>query len=1357
MSKEKKKYDVFISYSHENVDFAKKIFHALTNYKISTFIDKDAIKPGYSFVSKINNIIKEAKTVLLIYSNEYFKKNWTEKEYEAALAEGKKIIGLLIDDCELPPLLKPSVYIDFRKKNDYKTKIIDLLNCISDPPSDDQINSISNNSPSDNQIYEIKEIFSWLGYHTNDENLEIEQKLCKKTIFKALLSFYPYTKQDYKNVFQISFNKRNDQNKGMYTYPDLIDDLLPLRSFLEKAHNNFQIWIEERANKKDVYIEPYFMHDDHSNVSHPNAYQYIDNWLTKDSGNFLVLLGDLGTGKTTTSRYLAKNWAEKFKEDAYHNPAPIYIELKKEMKNCSFEFIIENHFKNSSCPDISIQNFFRLWNRGKIVLIIDAFDVVAEGENWEKQKERFLAFCPRNKIAKAILTCRTHYFKSIDEQKDLIAGSSKKLYKEIKEYKPETRVIYLKEFTDKQIKEYLENHREDPVNDLKTIKSIYHLERIARRPLLLDMIIKSLPKLDKNKPISSVGLYKEYTEIWIQREETDNDRKIMDQETKFKLMLELAWRMWEQSRGKIHHTELTSFLEKENPKIKDTDKHDIQRILHDTMTASFLKRDQQGNFSFMHKSFQEYFLARKIYEVFLTKELNTNILQTHLFQKEMIFFLQQMDHDESIVNPLQTILKNSYQAKNSENAVNLLYWKARYDCNMKEQIDINRLKVFQSRTKQLIPAKIKLQTSTLNEIDLSGAYLEKADFSYSNLSNASFEYTILDHSKLDNTDLSHACLNHASMQYANLSNANIDNASFDHTDLTGIDHTGIQHYENAKLQHVTGINYKDIGLKKLYKPVVQSLGHCDRAITTDISPDKKYSASGGADGLVLIYEISNYRILWALEGHTGMVNMVRFAHNRLILASSSSDKTVRIWDICKGKEISTPKLYDAPVSCIAFSKDDQLLASSSANQIIIWDLKHNKKIVQESFEPFVIDLAFSDIQSLYAKDIEQNEWHWQISEDGLIPLNKGVDIETRVHKEELVNIQPGHKSGILSLITSCDGNYIASANMNGTIRIWDFKKGLHHYLQEHDAAVTCVKFINPITLISCGYDEIIRKWDVQKGKCIRFWRGHSNYINDIAYSKPLDFIASASNDRTIALWDTELNKEASLEKHDDWVKTICFSKDGKLLVSGGRDHKVILWDLASRRPLHIFKGHSDEITKVLFSDNQKNIISASMDRTIRIWNIKTKEHHVLKGHEEGIKSLCMASGTILASGGRDNTIRLWDLSKNLCHTVLTGNMGQVNAICCSHNNRVLISAGDAGRIQIWDYKRKNCILMLYAFDHDAWMFLMPDGRYHATDKALSYLGYTEQDTLSYYKASNLKKDYSDPEAIGKVIERYLVA
>jgi WD40 repeat protein len=1361
--------EIYISYSRHDESFAQELSDFLEKKASRTVVMDNYELTKEEILQNQKDYLHSSKKVVILLSPEALneKKVWLLLDTIGQSTEPirEKYICCMVKACKVPILFQSFVCVDFVKGNDFK-RFFDFLKISYEKEYDDT--DFINEVMMIYQEFQPQQLKKRKEFIINNTRLGLSHKAIVKCLptdihkfvvpeiilsFENLQTLYP-------NYFQILVTQKEldteikniFSQKGIFClcYGQLLDDLLSINAYLRNFSDHYEHWKKDRWNGKDAYVNPNFKNDNDNQIQ-LNVFDYIDQWVKQNNENFLIILGDLGTGKTTTTRYLCNEWIQRYINDEFNHPVPLYIELKKDMTDWSFEKIIETHMGNNRRPRETFKNICRFWEQGKIIIVIDAFDVIIEGADKEEQIEKLNSFKPISKKAKLILSCRTHYFKSIDEQQTIsseIPGTE--LYKKV-QHIPGSCILYLQEFTSHQIKQYIQYFRSNPDEDLK---KIYHLEMIAGRPLLLSMIIQTLPLLDTNKPISYVEIYSSYTKIWIDRQEIEFANRVMTNETKKILLHQMAWQMWNNDSDKLHVEEITNLLS--NIDAHFYNNKEYLNIIKYSLTPSFLEQKEKDFYSFKHQSFKEFFIAQKIYEALKQQKNDITVLETHRFTKEISIFLAQFDRNNEINNYLKNILRSTYQKNISENAIQILYWKARYECHMENQINISQLYQFQNTTEGLFPDKIQLQDALLQSIELSGAYLKKADFSYADLSNATLIYAILDQARLDNANLTGVCFDNASIKKTDFTAANIKNASFNDAVANETHLESAYNYELARLKRIKG-HTEQTGFEKTkrLKPVVQSLGHCNRCVTTDINKDKKLSASGGEDGLILIYDKIDYRILWALEGHTGTVNMVRFSNNSSLLASCSNDKTVRLWDLHKGRLIHTFKEYNNAVSCIEFSNDDQFIATSSSSQIIIWDINTKEKITQHSIDHFIIELSFSNSNILFTKDIEKNESQWEVRKDGLLSFEGNIQIEQKIHKEELVDIQPGHKSAILSLDTSPDGTLLASANMNNTIRIWDFKnKCLKYLLQGHSKKVTGVVFIDQKTLISCGHDKAICKWDVQEGTCLKSISGHDNYINQIAYSTKLNIIASASNDKTISLWDESLENLDTLIGHDDWVTTVCFSKDGRLLASGGRDHKIILWNSFTRQKRSVLKGHTDEITNLEFTSDHQYVISSSLDRTIRIWNIDTEECHILRGHDEGVRSLSIVDN-LLVSGGRDNTIRLWDTINKKCQSVLEGNMGQVNAIHYSPNhNNCFLSAGDAGRIQLWDYKREKCVLMMYAFGEDSWLFLTPDGRFKSTDKGLSYLGYTEEDTLNYYKASNKKLKFEKPDSINEIIDRY---
>jgi WD40 repeat protein len=287
----------------------------------------------------------------------------------------------------------------------------------------------------------------------------------------------------------------------------------------------------------------------------------------------------------------------------------------------------------------------------------------------------------------------------------------------------------------------------------------------------------------------------------------------------------------------------------------------------------------------------------------------------------------------------------------------------------------------------------------------------------------------------------------------------------------------------------------------------------------------------------------------------------------------------------------------------------------------------------------------------------------------------------------------GHMDRVVSVAFSPDGQTLASASTDETIRLWDVATGqqIGEPLQVHPSSVVSVAFSpDGTTLASASDDQTIRLWDVATGQQIgEPLQGHTSGVLSVAFSSDGKTLVSASDDRAIRLWDVATGQQIGepLQGHTNRVLSVAFSSDGKTLASASWDGSINLWDVTTGQPISGWlRGHAYYVNSVAFSPDGQTLASASYDQTIRLWDVATGQRQAtLQGHTDGVRSVAFSpDGTTLASASKDQTIRLWDVVNKHLIATLEGHTSGVLSVAFSPDGQTLTSASDDNSIILWD-------------------------------------------------------------------------
>ena len=697
----------------------------------------------------------------------------------------------------------------------------------------------------------------------------------------------------------------------------------------------------------------------HDRTEAVNVVDHLEGWATNSDGKpYAVLLGDSGSGKTTAAKVLNNRlnaaYRENLESSDTNNPAArlsIYLDLRKadldERESPELNRLIDNVMERTweveAARTITAKVILDQVRNQGAVLIFDGLDEVLVRIN-EKRGREFvqqlwralppdLARDPNRNSGRLLMTCRTHYFPTIDSERSFFGGEDRAagvstLYE----------ALHLLPFTEAQIRDYLSQYlgqgidRCAGLNEVDSamimLAEVHNLLELAGRPYNLRLISQQLGALETHRTngtsVSLAILYDGFIRDWLSRDDTKHVLRPDDKRT---LMEDLAGRLWRESSRSISHKELTNWLM--TRLTEDTDlgrwftleRPDVETVVEDLRTATFVVRPGADRFEFAHTSLLEFFLASYLVRALIERQpdawaMHAPSEETLVFVRDLLAGLatdpDRFDDADAAKATLDE-LGDSYRPHASELAFRYCALAQGTDAIKRSIAGFNLagaslrhltlagepgLPLLNLSGCRLVGADLRdahLQRVRLDDADLQGARLDRAELHEcslhrTQLDGADLSATIMRDSRLPGVDLTNTTTNRTRVLRCDTAGARLGSS------FGGVFASRGAGIEGPDRRHRAGNAPTTVGP---FPPT----GHTGPVRGVAYSPDGTRLATASADGTVRIWDGTTGETLHILTGHTNAVRGVAYSPDGTRLATTSADGTARIWDATTGEHL----------------------------------------------------------------------------------------------------------------------------------------------------------------------------------------------------------------------------------------------------------------------------------------------------------------------------------------------------------------------------------------------------------------------------------------------------------------------
>ncbi len=517
-------------------------------------------------------------------------------------------------------------------------------------------------------------------------------------------------------------------------------------------------------------------------------------------------------------------------------------------------------------------------------------------------------------------------------------------------------------------------------------------------------------------------------------------------------------------------------------------------------------------------------------------------------------------------------------------------------------------------------------------------------------------------------------------------------------------------------------------------------GHTDMVYTIAISKSGKIAASGGKDRTVRVWDLEKGQQKLMLRGHEREIEAIAISSDETTIATGSWEGVIMLWDARTGSVIDrflvdgVPTPFGSMINTLAFSpKDDDLLASATSNAVVqIWDRKTKRvEATIGEHRGAISSLVWApDGKTLISGSADKTAKRWDVANGKLLqtyhnanrafypvtamaqaPDGKTVAIATtdkivRLHdvlSGDILMELMGHAEIPNSLAYSSDGAMLASGDRGGIIKLWDAASGLEkrslHMPKKAVVAGETTRSRGENKPAVDVLDQSNLKGDAEKVKEGE-WEIPSRQTKT-DQNRALDTLRRATRSLAESVFGAQ-ERVVPVEKSEEGLQNslmLAFSPDDKELLVANGENSITRWDIATGTEADAIKSSYPGNWAMALSADGATLVLGNEKGKMEFFDLASRKRRLeVEAHKGAVRALAASSTGMVASGGEDGLVKVWDLASGALVQSYQDRRGECQSLVFSPGGRLLAHGGRGGDLIVRDLISGRVCGVVFAHD-----------------------------------------------------------